>query len=129
MGLGDPLVPLVLDAAVPGYSGTHRTDSILKGEVVGLVAGQRLMPAALAQLGLVGDQTLQQVALLVVPLRLGLGDNLDGLAQPAGVTVGVEASLDGAGLPAVEPLRADPEFSGEAEASHFRRPADKTFRH
>lgn len=92
----------------------HVAAALIKGDVEGVAVRQRFMPAALAQLGLVNGQALHEVALVVIPFGLGLGDDLPCLTDGAGETVASQAALDGSGFPSVESLGADSEFSGEA---------------
>lgn len=127
--LGVLLVRITQHALEAVGTSADRADWRLEGEVVGLVAGQILVPSAAGtQLAFVQHERLHQVSLLVVPLGFNLGDDLPSLTQAAGSSVLVVAALDGSRFPSVEPLGRDAERSSESKVSHLRRALDKPLR-
>lgn len=102
----------------------------LEGEAVRLVVRQRLVPTAVVTLtGLELGETFEKGTLFVVPLDLGLGDDLPRVGEGYAVSVSVESALDDSWLPAVESLRGDSEVAGESESTDVARTPDKTLRY
>lgn len=102
----------------------------LEGETVRLVVRQRLVPTAVVTLtSLKLGETFKKGALFVVPLDLGLGDDLPRVSEGYAVSGLIESALDDSWLPAVESLRGDSEVSGESESTDVARTPDKTLRY